>query len=286
MRYRTPAALRAALEQRLRNQSQESGISVERLRRRVMYERIVIRLDLAEPGTWVMKGGLALDVRLGSRARASMDLDLGLREDGIEGDRLRDRMIEALETDPDDDWFTFVVRDARQLQADRGGRAIWRYSVQSDLVGRQFGTLKLDVAPRAEELEPTERVLLRNTLAFAGVRSRTVELIDINRHAAEKLHALTRSYGDRRSTRVRDLVDLVLLLENDYLDDDRCRAAVRTTFLQRATHKLPGDLSDPPRGWTSDYASLVEDLDVQADSLPSAFSLIRSWWIRLDVRGN
>ena len=76
---------------------------------------------------------------------------------------------------------------------------------------------------------------LRNTLAFAGVRSRTVELIDINRHAAEKLHALTRSYSDRRSTRVRDLVDLVLLLENDYLDDDRCRAAIRTTFQQRAT---------------------------------------------------
>ena len=147
MPYSTPAALRAALNQRLRNQSQESGISVERLRRRVMYERIVIRLDLAEPGTWVVKGGLALDVRPGSRARASMDLDLRLREDGIEGDRLRDRMIEALETDPDDDWFTFVVRDARQLQADRGGRAIWRYSVQSDLAGRQFGTLKLDVAP-------------------------------------------------------------------------------------------------------------------------------------------
>ncbi|MCY4369647.1 MAG: hypothetical protein OXF41_09585 [bacterium] len=88
MPYSTPAALRAALDQRLRNQSQESGISVERLRRRVMHERIVVRLDLAEPGTWVVKGGLALDVRLGSRARASMDLDLGLREDGIEGDRL------------------------------------------------------------------------------------------------------------------------------------------------------------------------------------------------------
>ena len=286
MRYRTPAALRAALEQRLRNKSQESGFNVERLRRRVMYERIVVRLDLAEPDTWVVKGGLALDVRLGGRARATIDLDLGLREDAIEGDRLRDRMIEALETDPDDDWFTFVVGRTQQLEADRAGRATWRYSVQCDLAGRQFGTLKLDVAPRAEELDSTERVLLRNTLAFAGFRSRAVELIDINRHAAEKLHALTRSYGDRGSTRVRDLVDLVLLLENDYLDDDRCRAAVRTTFLQRATHELPGDLSDPPVGWTSNYASLVEDLDVQADSLPSAFSLVRSWWIKLDVRGN
>lgn len=176
-----------ALGHHLRSDSQESGISIERLRRRVMYERIVVRLDLAEPGMWVVKGGLALDVRLGRRARASIDLDLGLREDAIDGDRLRDRMIEALETDPDEDWFTFFVGRAEQLQADQGGRAIWRYSVRSDLAGRQFGSLKLDVAPRVEELEPTERVPLHNELVFAGVRSRTAELIDINRHAAEKL---------------------------------------------------------------------------------------------------
>ena len=49
MRYAGPAALRMALGQRLRNESQESGISVDRLRRRMMYERIVVRLDLAEP---------------------------------------------------------------------------------------------------------------------------------------------------------------------------------------------------------------------------------------------
>lgn len=82
---------------------------------------------------------------------------------------------------------------------------------------------------------------LHNELVFAGVRSRTAELIDINRHAAEKLHALTRTYRNQPSTRVRDLADLVLLLENDYLDDDGCRAAIRTTFEQRGTHELPSD---------------------------------------------
>ena len=192
-------------------------------------------------------------------------------------------MIEALATDPDDDWFTFVVGRAEQLQADQVGRAIWRYSVQSDLAGRQFGSLKLDVAPRVEELEPTERVPLHNELVFAGVRSRAVELIDINRHAAEKLHALTRTYGNRPSTRVRDLVDLVLLLENDHLDDDVCRAAIRTTFEQRGTHVPPSDLSEPPPAWTDTYSSLVTHLDVEADSLPKAFDLVRSWWIRLGL---
>lgn len=285
MLYAEPAALRMALRQRLRNKSHESGFSVERLRRQVMYERIVVRLDLAEPDMWVVKGGLALDVRMGSRARASVDLDLGLREDAIEGDHLRDRIIEALATDPDGDWFTFTVGRTHQLPPDQAGRATWRYSVHSDLAGKRFGTLKLDVAPRVEELEPTERVPLRNALGFAGIRSRTAELIDINRHAAEKFHALTRTY-DTPNSRVRDLVDLVLLLENEYLEDDRCRAAIRTTFEQRGTHELPSDLSDPPSAWTDLYAALVADLDIEAESLADAFNLVRPWWIRLDVRGN
>ncbi len=284
MQYQSPPALRMAIEQRLLNESEATGISLDRLRRRVTYERIVVRLDLAEPDAWVVKGGLALDVRMGGRARATKDLDLGLRENAIEGNRLRDRLIEALATDPDEDWFTFAVGPAQQLQADQDARATWRYSVESALAGKQFGTLRLDVAPRTEELEPTDRVPLHNSLAFAGIPSRTVELIDINRHAAEKLHALTRSYGNRPNTRVRDLVDLVLLVENDYLDDDGCRTAIRVTFEQRGTHEIPAELVDPPLAWTDDYALLATDLAIEADSLPTALNLIRSWWTRLDLQ--
>lgn len=67
MTYDTPQALRMALEQRLLTQSQESGIALDRLRRRVVFQRIVTRLQRAEPGLWVLKGGMALEVRLGTR---------------------------------------------------------------------------------------------------------------------------------------------------------------------------------------------------------------------------
>lgn len=281
MRYQSPAALRAAIEQRLLSQSQQTGISLDRLRRRVLYERIVIRLDLAEPATWVVKGGLALDVRMGERARTTKDLDLGLIEDAIEGDRIRERLIDALATDPDRDWFTFVVGRPRQLNADQQGRVIWRFSVESSLAGRPFGALKLDVAPRIGEHEPTERVLLHNLLEFADLKSRTVELIDINRHAAEKFHALTREYDDRPNSRVRDLIDLVLLLENDYLDATRCCDTIEATFTQRDTHSIPNELADPPPAWAAHYATLTEDLDVEAKSLDTAMQLVRSFWYQL-----
>jgi hypothetical protein len=55
-----------ALENRLLARSNETGISLDRLRRRVVFERVVARLQAAEPGRWVIKGGMALEMRLGS----------------------------------------------------------------------------------------------------------------------------------------------------------------------------------------------------------------------------
>lgn len=52
--------------------------SLERLLRRVVLERIVTRLEHAQPGRWVLKGGMALDVRLAERARLTKVIDLHL----------------------------------------------------------------------------------------------------------------------------------------------------------------------------------------------------------------
>jgi hypothetical protein len=48
-----------ALEDRLLARSNETGVSLDRLRRRVVFERVVARLHAAEPGRWVLKGGMA-----------------------------------------------------------------------------------------------------------------------------------------------------------------------------------------------------------------------------------
>lgn len=278
MTYDSPAALRAALEHRLHAESQQSGVALNRLRRRVVFERIVARIERAEPGRWVVKGGMALEVRLAGRARLTKDLDLGLREDRVEVVDLRDRLIDALAADLDSDGFVFAVGPASELGADEAGRSSWRFSVQVLLAGRPFDGMKLDVAPRSEELESTERVALRSSLSFAGIDAGIVELIDINRHAAEKIHAFSRTYGERPSTRVRDLVDLVLLIENDFLDTARTAAAVDAVFAQRATHSVPIVLPDPPAFWEASYANLVSDLDIEARTLPEALELLHRWW--------
>lgn len=109
MSHETPQALRTALEARIRNESAATGISPDRLRRRVVFQRIVTRLRRAEPGRWVLKGGMAMEVRLRDAARLTKDLDLGLRETDVDPADLRDRLIEALSRDDDGDGFLFAV---------------------------------------------------------------------------------------------------------------------------------------------------------------------------------
>jgi hypothetical protein len=54
---------RTALEARLKTaQSEHSGLS--RLRKRVVFERLLARLNVVAPDGWVLKGGFALELAL------------------------------------------------------------------------------------------------------------------------------------------------------------------------------------------------------------------------------
>ena len=276
MRYRTPHDLRAALEQRLKTESREGSTSLNVLRRRVIYERILARLNHAQPGTWVVKGGCALDIRMPDRTRATEDLDLGLRHDRADGAWVLEQLRGALDGDPDGDFFIFYVLERKAVQPQS---PVWRFSIRADLDGREFGTLKVDVTRRDEGLNRTDQIDMSFMLESAGFSAHPVELVNINRHAAEKFHALTRSYGTRPSSRVRDLVDLVLMIEFDLIANDVCSEQVRRTFDERNTHDLPDEL-DPPPTLRDNYESMAPGLGIEADSFDAAVALVRSWWDR------
>ena len=118
MSYRTPQALRMALERRLLARSDATGVGLDRLRRRVLLERIVARLQAAEPGRWVLKGGMAFEARLGDEARLTRDIDFGLRDAVADAAELYERLIGALTTDPDGDRFVLAPEAPTVLRQD------------------------------------------------------------------------------------------------------------------------------------------------------------------------
>jgi predicted nucleotidyltransferase component of viral defense system len=251
MRYNSSESFRQALEGRIRDLSATTGLSIDRLRRRVLMERILSRLEQADPGLWVLKGGMALEVRLAERARLTKDIDLALREDVATGDVIADQLLSALTQDSFGDRFTFAVSVPELLQADGGGHVTWRVRVDCSLSGRAFGTVKMDISPRTHEVHATDRLVLPNSLEFAGVEDTVFEVVDINRHAAEKFHGMTREFGDRENSRVRDLADLVILIDNGLLDVSRLRASALDVWRERNQSLPPNELPALPALGTS-----------------------------------
>lgn len=279
MAYESAAALRQSLEARLRNESQERQVDLQRLRRGAAFERLLVRLQGAARGRWVLKGGMALELRLGERARATKDLDLVALDESEDHDAIRNALIEALAEDPEGDGFEFRMGRATRLTPDEAGRPGLRFPVEVLLAGRIFAQVRVDVVARAEEVTATEKLTRTSVLAFAGKPPFEVEVVTPVQHFAEKLHALTRDYeGDRPSSRVKDLPDLVLLVEDGLRAGPEVLAAVDRVFEVRATHVVPTDLPDPPRNWEDTYSALAEELDIETKTIGEAMHALREFW--------
>jgi hypothetical protein len=116
VRYETAKAFRTALEQRLKNEAQATGIALIRLRKRVAFERFLVRLATSESSGWVLKGAFALELRLGLRTRTTKDIDLG-RADDEEGATGHLNAATGIDLG---DFFEFEVRRTAALDAATG----------------------------------------------------------------------------------------------------------------------------------------------------------------------
>lgn len=97
---------------------------------------------------------------------------------------------------------------------------------------------------------------------------------------AEKLHAYTLPREGRPNSRVKDLVDLILLIEQPRLDPARLAKAMRETFHRRKTHEMPAALADPPTSWSAPFAALARTCGIDTD-INHQINVLREFYGRL-----
>jgi hypothetical protein len=264
--------MRAALEARLVAQAAEGAAEAGRLRRRLVFQRLLRRLS--DDDRWVLKGGYLLETRLAAGARTTRDLDLASGQ-AIELGQLRDALEAVLSRDPDGDFFRFGIAGSAALRQDEAGLGGWRFNLDARLAGRTFDRVRVDVVARvAETAGGTEVVEVAAPITGMALSPARVVAVDVAQHAAEKFHALCRTYaGDQPSTRVKDLVDVVLLAEAGLLPDPRLGDRLRAVFASRDGREPPATLPQPPASWARDYGVLVADLRVASDTVETARAL-------------
>jgi len=157
-KYKNPEDFRKSLEQKLRNIAFRLNQDLERIRRKVTFERFLARLFFSNSYSWLLKGGYAMELRF-DIARATKDIDLMMCDfKKFINDKKNKNLLVALREDSSidlGDYFEFIVNEPkRELQQPIYGGA--RFLVDSSIGGRRFVKFNLDVGIGDISIEPIE----------------------------------------------------------------------------------------------------------------------------------
>jgi len=263
---------KARLEQLITQWQKDSGLPVARLNLRIaamMLAGALARVvDSDGEAVFATKGGIAMELWMGGRARATRDIDIVLRGDpGQLAEQLDAAMREPY------NGFTFRRGEIGELPFRPDVRKV---NVQISFAGRILSSPQLEIAPLDTGHE--EFVAIPATrLDAVGLDGPELVLVLAERwQIAQKLHAVTERFADgRENPRFRDLLDLQLL-EALSPDPVAVRDACERVFAVRAQQAWPPTLIVPP-SWAAGYAALAAELDFDVTDVEQAASAVRAF---------
>jgi hypothetical protein len=203
------------------------------------------------------KGGAALELRFGFRARASNDLDGAYRGEVSEAIGLIDEGVRR-------GWSGFTGRTTEGESIMGTGLAVApvRFRVKLLYKEKDFVTVPMELSPvEGHSLDQVE--VLPAAMSLAPVQlaeAEAIPFLPIRYQVAQKLHACTEDLGEERpNQRARDLAD-ILLIEELALGDEQMsglRDACVEIFELRGKHRWPPTVVAWP-GWDDIWERLVE----------------------------
>jgi hypothetical protein len=212
--------------------------------------------------SWYLKGGYAIELRIAS-ARTTKDVDLSIADLRLTADALH-RMVDEESSLDLADGFSFEV-GASILELDAAPAGGSRFPINARMAGRPFVSFHLDIGIGDDLIDPTDSIEGEGWFDFAGLPRPVFQMISMEQQFAEKLHAYTLPRTERENSRVKDLVDMVLLL-NSGIDPQRLRETIKRTFAHRGTHPVPSQIPPPPDSWRIRYADLAAECGIDPDA--------------------
>ena len=84
----------------------------------------------------------------------------------------------------------------------------------------------------------------------------------------------------RENSLAKDLVDLVLLIEQAKMDAARVAKAISDTFQRRKTHNLPTVLAHPPESWAGPFSEMASECGIVPD-IGKHFAVVEQFFKKL-----
>jgi predicted nucleotidyltransferase component of viral defense system len=281
---KTAAEFRKQLETHLRARATKTGESIDRLRHKVAFDRLLARISTQEPPSFFLKGGYGMELRI-ANARATKDIDLTyLKRVSNAQEPISEMILQELQTLSRIDLNDYFLYQIGQPQSDienapYGGS---RHSISAVIDNRPFVQFHLDVGGDFL-VDQIEKFQGENWLEFCGITAPIIPMISVEQQFAEKLHSYT--LPREHNTRTKDLIDLILLLRLEGRPLEAFQSALQRIFKARKTHLLPADLPKPPVSWQKPFAKMATECGLSL-SLEDGFSQVSRFYhstLSLDV---
>jgi len=209
---------------------------------------------------FVLKGGVALEMRLGLDARATSDLDVTFRR---EMTKVSDALDEAFRSPIGD--FT--------LRRHAGPTELYKmvqFKIRLNYFGKDWNTVTLEVSPYEGPELPAEDVKAISLAEFGLIGPLTLPCMPLVQQVAQKIHGATKQLPDGKTNeRYRDLMD-ILLMEALCPPSPQLRVACEETFSIRNAHSWPPEIVvydhwiDPFRTDAAKSGAAIDDVHVAA----------------------
>lgn len=267
--YASGVAMWSAVVARAKAASKETGRPVDQLVRQFLYERLLARVFDGPDEPWVLKGGTALLVRVHD-ARHSKDVDLYARLDDV--DDAVEQLRRALDRDLGD-FFRFeiakvLIGGGTEEQPDVNGRKL---TIVPYVGSRKLPGFKIDLVTGSLMTADPDLHQAPALVEVPGIPRPTYRLYPAVDHLADKLCATEALYSGEPSSRVRDLIDIVVIARTQPVSLSALRTAIageRTNrgLPERTTFDVPPRWEDlfpktaSATGWAAsmDFADAVD----------------------------
>ena len=220
---------------------------------------------------FTVKGGVALELRLKNRARATKDIDLVLHHRDVD---LARALEHAVTTDDTDGYQGFSFRRKGEPLVLENRTISIAFAVAYR--GGTWTSIIVDVAraePGEADVELVPAIPLREAIGITGPNE--LACLPLDMHVAQKLHGMTLPpRAGKRNERFKDLVD-VLLMEALVTDYRGLRDTCELVFESRRTHAWPPVFEVPPH-WVEPFAALAGELDLPVHDAHDAMERVRA----------
>jgi len=267
------------LERWLGEASEQTGVAAGRLRRWLGFMIVAGMLDVARHAAdgeplFLVKGGVAMELRMDTGARATKDLDTAFRESM---DAITDYLDPALRAG-----YGEFTATRTELEAVKDTGAL-RCDIKLAYRKKPVVTVQMEVAAIEAGMGTEIDQVPAKPLDHVGLSGpATVPCVAIRWQIAQKLHACTEVLLERENDRFRDLLDLQLLA--GLVSDDgwvEVRSACVEVFSGRAKQSWPPDVT-VYQSWEPGYRALADETGFSVLDIAEAAAEVRKMVTRIE----